>query len=150
MFTLELMFKNAIQKKVLICGGGIIKFIEYNHTKLIIKKNISFPINRIMYYSNYQYNFYYQRFIYNKNFLKKNKLSFPNYLRFHDPPFFIKSMILAKKFYSLVNITYYYRLNSPKIMNIRRVIDIYKGIRESLIFPSQINYINYIMKYYLI
>ena len=134
MFTLEYMLKKAIQKKVLICGGGVIRFIQHNNSKkLIIKKRISFSFNRIIYYSNYQYNYYYQRFIYNKNFLKKNKLSFPNYLRFQDPPFFIKSMILAKKFFSLVNITYYYRLPiRPKIMNKRRVIDIYKGIRECL------------------
>ena len=42
-------------------------------------------------------------------------------------------MILAKKFYALKNVTYYYRItNKSKIMNERRVIDIYKGILECL------------------
>ena len=62
-----------------------------------------------------------------------NTLSFPNYLRFQDPPFFIKSMILAKKFYALVNITYYYRLSDKyKTINKNKLIDIYFGILSYL------------------
>lgn len=76
-YTLELMFKNAIQKKVLICGGGIRDFIQNNNNKIKLLNilKISFSKNIILKYSNYQYDFYYQRFIYNKNFIKKNKLN---------------------------------------------------------------------------
>ena len=73
-FTLELLFKKAIQKKVIICGGGVINFIQYkNSTKLIIQK-IVVPSNNIQSYINYQYDLFYQRFIYKKNFIKKKKL----------------------------------------------------------------------------
>ena len=132
-FTLELLFNKAIQKNVIICGGGVINFIQYkNSTKLIIKK-IVFPFNSIKSYINYQYDLFYQRFIYKKNFIKKKKLYFPNYLRYQDPPFFIKAMALAKNFYALKNITYYYRLPiKPKILNIKKVIDVFKGIKDSL------------------
>ena len=75
---------------------------------------------------------FYQRFIYNTKFIKKNKLYFPNYLRYQDPPFFIKTMAMAKKFYALSNITYYYRTSEPKIMNKEKVIDIYKGLKDCL------------------
>ena len=105
--TLELMFNYAIQKKVLICGGGVITFIQYNNkTKEIIHRKV-FPYNSIKLYNNYQYDLFYQRFIYRNNFIKKYKLYFPNYLRYQDPPFFIKAMAMAKKFYALKNITYY-------------------------------------------
>ena len=80
----------AIKNKVLICGGGIKPFIQYNNEiKFLSIFNISFPNNNIFYYSKYQYDYYYVRFIYNKNFIKKNKLYFPNYSTYEDPPFFI-------------------------------------------------------------
>ena len=76
-FTLELMFNKAIHNKVLICGGGMKTFNQYNKTiKLLKQTNIFFPKDSIINYSNYQYDFYYQRFIYNKNFIKKNKYIF--------------------------------------------------------------------------
>ena len=84
-------------------------------------------------YSDYQYDYYYQRFIYKKNFLKKNNLYFPNYLRYQDPPFFIKTMGLAKNFYALQNVTY---LKGSTYGNIiwteKKVIDVFKGIKQCL------------------
>ena len=88
----------------------------------------------------YQYDYYYQRFIYNKNFIKKNKLYFPNYLRYQDPPFFIKTMGLAKKFYALKNVTYYYRASYKNLkINERKITDIYKGIRDCLKISKSMN-----------
>lgn len=132
-FTLELMFKKAILNNVLICGGGITCFKEKKNKDKLLIKNTTFNENNIIYFSDYQYHYYYQRFIYYKNFIKRFKLSFPNYLRFQDPPFFIKSMILAKKFYALVNITYYYRLSDKyKTINKNKLIDIYFGILDCI------------------
>ena len=133
-FILEFIFKKAIENKVIICGGGIRSFVG-NNTKIRLLNilNISFYNNSLLNYSNYQYDFYYQRFIYNKNFIKRNKLYFPNYLRYQDPPFFIKTMGIAKKFYALKNVTYYYRIyNKIKTMNERKITDIYRGIRDCL------------------
>ena len=88
-FTLEVMLNEAIKNKVLICGGGMQTFVLNNNIiKIINNTNLVFTNNSIINYYNYQYDFYYQRFIYNKNFIKKNKLYFPNYLRYQDPPFF--------------------------------------------------------------
>ena len=143
-FTLELMFNNAIQNDVLICGGGKINFAQKkNIIKLFNKSKIYFKENRIIYYSNYQYQYFFQRFIYNSNFIKKKKLYFPNYLRYQDPPFFIKIMGLAKKFFALKNITYYYRISNKKLFNNeRKIIDIYKGIKECLYISKSMNFYN--------
>ena len=140
-FTLELMYNNMIKNEVLICGGGLRKFTQKKNKIISFEKNdILFQKNGIINYSNYQYDYYYQRFIYNKNFLKKNKIYFPNYLRYQDPPFFIKAMGIAKKFYSLKNHTYMYRImNKILKYNKRRIIDTYKGIRDSLFLSHQMN-----------
>ena len=137
---LELMLNNAIQNKVLICGGGTMNFIQNNNSIILKKSNTYFTENKIVYYFDYQYDYYYQRFIYNRNFIKKKKLYFPNYLRYQDPPFFIKAMGLAKKFYALKNITYYYRISNKKLFyNERRIIDIFKGIRDCLYISKSMN-----------
>lgn len=140
-FTLELMFNKAIHNKVLICGGGMKTFIQYNKTiKLLNQTNIFFPNNSIINYYNYQYDYYYQRFIYNKNFIKKNKLYFPNYLRYQDPPFFIKTMYLAKKFYALKNITYLYRAGNKTVLtDERRIFDFFRGIKDCLLFSKSMH-----------
>ena len=138
-YVLELMYNKAIQNKVLICGGGI-NFIKFKQNNTLITKQILFPINKISYYYDYQYDFYFQRFIYNTTFIKKNKLYFPNYLRFQDPPFFIKAMALSKYFYSLRNITYIYRVQEKSIiLNERKIIDVYKGIRDCLSISKSFN-----------
>ena len=141
-FTLELMFNNTIKNNVLICGGGLIPFCNYQNNKIKLKKKrmLSFKYNRRIKYSDYQYDYFYQRFIYNKNFIKKNKLYFPNYLRYEDPPFFIKAMSIAKNFYALKNITYYYRIKKkPLIMTEKKIIDIFRGIKDCLDITKSMN-----------
>lgn len=140
-FTLELMYNNIIRSKVFICGGGLRTFTQKNKKIIFFdKNNIIFKKNGIINYSNYQYDYYFPRFIYNKNFLKKNKIYFPNYLRYEDPPFFIKAMGTAKKFYALKNYTYMYRI-LHKIVKYNETIitDIYKGIRDSLFLSQKMN-----------
>lgn len=132
-FILEFMFDNAIKNKALICGGGLLSFTEENNQINILKIETNFSKNEFIKFSNYQYPSYFTRFIYKTNFLKKKKLYFPNYLRYEDPPFFIKSMITAQKFYSLSNITYFRRVYKKEIItNERILIDIFKGIKDCL------------------
>ena len=51
-------------------------------------------------------------------------------------------MVLAKKFYALKNITYYYNLRAPKkikLLSEKKIVDIYKGIRDSLCISKSKN-----------
>jgi hypothetical protein len=140
-FTLELMLVNAIKNKVLICGGGLRHFYQKKNKIIILKNNnIEFTKYGLTKYYDYQYNYFFQRFIYKKNFIKKYKLYFPNYLRFQDPPFFIKTMAIAKNFYALKNITYLHRIwQKPLIFNERKITDVYKGIKNCLDISKSMN-----------
>jgi len=132
-FILEFMLINANKNKALICGGGAKHFYQIKKEIILLNNTIKFINYGLTKYYNYQYDYYYQRFIYKKNFIKKNKLYFPNYLRFQDPPFFIKTMAIAKNFFALKNITYLHRIsNKIKILNERKINDIYKGINQCL------------------
>ena len=102
-FSLESLYQKAEKYNALICGGGIEQKTYYNNRTF--SRKILFHNEGFMNYKDYQYDFHYQRFIYNKNFIKKNKIFFPNFIRYQDPPFFIKIMLKAKRFYTIKNIT---------------------------------------------
>ena len=141
-FILEFMVQKAIQNNVVICGGGIINFVQDKNNKIILltNKKIYFKNENNSKYLDYQYDWFYQRFIYNKNFIKMNKLYFPNYSRYQDPPFFIKTMAIAKNFYSLKNITYFYRFsNKTKISDEKKLIDLYNGLKDCLDISNSFN-----------
>ena len=68
-FTLENLYNNAIKNNAIICGGGMKGIIKYNNNNKTIPMSI-FKYDGFMEYIDFQFDFYYQRFIYNKNFLK--------------------------------------------------------------------------------
>ena len=136
-FALETLYKKAEKNKALICGGGIEqKFQKINQT---FSRKILFKHEGFMSYQDYQYDFHYQRYIYNKNFIKINKLYFPNLRRYQDPPFFIKIMFKAKKFFTIKNITNIYRLKTKLKFNIRQVKDMFIGLKVCLEFAEKNN-----------
>ena len=135
------MFNNAIKNKVNICGGGL-KHFNYinNKVNILSYDEFLFKKNKKVKYSDYQYDYFYQRFIYKKNFLKKNNLYFPNYLRYQDPPFFIKTMGLAKNFYALKNVTYLKGLTYRNVIwTEKKAIDMFKGLKQCLYISEKMN-----------
>ena len=135
-YILEFMYNKCVKNKVLICGGGLRHFSEKNKKiKLYNKMKIFiFEKEGIINYFHYQYDFGFTRFLYNKAFIKKNKIYFPNYFKFEDPPFFVKAMIYAKKFYVFKEITYLYRiLHKNKKWNERFILNQLNGLKECLI-----------------
>ena len=141
-YTLEMMFKSAYRNKALISGGGLISFQNKANNTIILSPNFNMQFQKegIVLYNDYQYDFGYYRFIYKKNFLIKNKIFFPNYLRYQDPPFFIKAMSLAKKFYALQNITYLYREKGKSLTwNELKLLEQFKGLKESFILAEKYN-----------
>ena len=135
--ALELLYNKAIKNKAIICGGGMEKVREINN-KTVINYTL-FDSEGFINYIDYQYDYDYQRFIYNKNFLKKNKLYFPKYIRYQDPPFLIKTMFTAKKFYTIKNITNIYRKNTEKELNLNQIIDQFYALKECLELGEKLN-----------
>ena len=140
-YILELMYDKCTKNKVFICGGGLKVFKEKNKTIIFYKQNKLYLFEKegIINYIDYQFDFGYYRFLFNTKFIKKNKIYFPNYLRYQDPPFFIKAMILAKKFYSLKETTYLYRNSNKVKWNERKILDQFKGIKDCLILSEKNN-----------
>ena len=116
---LEEVTYQAEKNGVNICGGEISRFTDSNR---VLTQNFRdsfagylFPENKLIKYSEYQFDYGFTRFVYNRNFLIKHDIFFPNYTRFEDPPFMVKAMLQAEKFYALNKITYAYREEYKKV-----------------------------------
>ncbi len=139
---LSILYNTAIKNNVWICGG---EFSLYFGDKNKLKQNFDgtfsgylFDKNRMMDYRDYQFDYGYHRFIYNRDFLLNNKIFFPPYRRYQDPPFFVKAMITAGNFYAIDKITYGYRCAHKNVeWNAQKVTDLLDGLHDDFIMAKK-------------
>lgn len=111
--TLELLYNKAVENQALICGGS---FSDYNNETGKLRthyagdyEGYAFLKEGFVDFRDYQFDFGYHRFLYDREMLKTNGLEFPLYIRFQDPPFFLRAMITAQRFYAVPQVVYRYR-----------------------------------------
>jgi len=111
--TLSLLYHKAVEHEALICGGS---FSNYNNETGKVRTyfagdyaQYTFRTEGLVEYADYQFDFGYHRFLYDRKFLKKNGIDFPLYIRYQDPPFFVRAMIAAQRFYAVPDVVYRYR-----------------------------------------
>lgn len=140
----ELLYKKAKEHGVNICGGS---FWEVRNDGADITKDFygsdakfTMPREALADYRDYQFDYGFYRFLYKRTFLMDKDLFFPEYVRFQDPPFFVKAMIKAEKFYAVPDCTYCYRVNPNGLkLTERKICDIIRGVRDNLIMSSEAN-----------
>ena len=139
---LETLYNLATENNVVICGGEFSHFRDKNHKFEQVFGDTYlgylFPKSGIIKYADYQFDYGFHRFIYNRNFLIENNIFYPEYKRFQDPPFFVKAMIKADKFYGLNKITYGYRHRYKKISwDTKKVNDLLLGLLDNFEFAQK-------------
>ena len=144
-FVLENLYIAAINNNALICGGGF----QENKSGTVIKEwsgnlsQYSFKKDGMVKYKDYQFEYGFHRFIYKTEFIKENKLYFPQLSYYEDPVFFVNSMTKAKGFYALNRVTYSYRTGHKAVTwNYKKVLDLLKGIYRILVLAKENNYSN--------
>lgn len=137
------MYRAAINNHALICGGT---FREYSTHSMIDTWTgnlckYSFDMEGFINYSDYQFDYGWVRFIYNREFIVYNHLRIPSLKFFEDPVFFVKVMHQAQKFYALTRCTYCYRTGykSPELPY-SKVVDLMKGLHENIRFAKEHSY----------
>lgn len=139
---LETLYNKAVENKVKICGGS---FSNSKNGVITTKftgeyKKYTFKQDELINFSDYQFDYGYHRFIYNRQLLKDNNINFPAYKRFQDPVFFLKAMVLAQQFFAISKIVYCYRKDDNKVKwNSEKINDLLKGIRDNLIISKTNN-----------
>ena len=92
-------------------------------------------VSKIYRYRDFQFDYGYYTFIFERNMLIDNSIIFPLHRRYQDPPFLVKAMYCAKEFVMADTSLYCYRAPYSAVRyNQEKVIDLLKGIRDNLQF----------------
>ncbi|MCL2110659.1 MAG: glycosyltransferase [Clostridiales bacterium] len=118
--VLKDLYGGAKENNVKICGGSFSSFStsssfvdgtdEVNTVFEGKDWGYVFSEDRLWDYEDYQFDYGFHRFIYDRKMLAENNIKFPPYIRFQDPPFFVNAMMAAGRFYSLARVSYRYRI----------------------------------------
>ena len=126
--TLQSLYSAADENNALICGGNFA-----NTYKGVLDKTEEFKIAGFIKYADYQSDYGFTKFIYKREFILANKISFPEYRLFEDPPFFVKAMYLAGEFFAIPEVTYCQRYGHQDfVWSERKTIDAIKGLADNL------------------
>lgn len=131
--ALEMLYQAAEREHLKICGGSMY-YVNEDGEKLpsSIQKLLFNKEEKIL-YADFQEIFFYQRFIYQTELIKKYEIYFPPYLRYQDPPFLLKAMVLAQAFFAIPQAVYCYRTGHQKgKLTDRQVLDMLYGIKDVL------------------
>ena len=138
--ALESMYRVCKEQRVSVCGTNI--KIERGE-RLVPERGYqevgeaSYNKN-ILEYQNFQFDYGYYGFIFERKLIVDHKVQFPLYRRFQDPVFFVKAMYAAKVFCFLDKTLYVYR--APNIMtrfHKRNTIDLLCGLLDNLRFAAE-------------
>lgn len=91
-------------------------------------------------YRKYQFDYYYQNFLYNRELILKYNIFFPPYRRFQDPPFLVRALYQSGKFAMVRTYLHVYRLaNIMSRLNPDKMVDVLHGVIDNLRFADMHN-----------
>lgn len=132
--ALRTLYSEAVANNVKICGGEIVEMLDRDTPKpLRVGYTPSYRYRRggFIEFSEYQYFGWYTRFVFDRMMLEKNGIRFPPYLRYQDPPFLVKAMLAAGRFYALKRVFYAVRVEHKtidwRVNGCRKLVDFMAG-----------------------
>lgn len=135
--TLEQLYCYAEKENVLACGGNMVLFYENGETE---KRDDWFYENRKVIFQNYGNLCNYTCYIFNLQMLHENRILFPPYRRYEDPPFMLRVMSHIKEFYAIKETVYMYRIGHKELCFTQPiVVDILQGVRDCFQMAAEMN-----------
>lgn len=138
--ALEKMYSAAESDDCDVCGAFVSEQLDERIIPYSRFRNLSIDYCEYVdvSYEEFQDDYYYQGFIYKKNYLIKNGFEFPNLRRNQDPPFFVKTMFYANRI-RIINTEYYLHLIGHKVVthNTRSICDSFKGFLMDIEFADK-------------
>ena len=135
--VLETLYRAAKENDVLIAGGRRCRLMwngELQHEPFDVEEfGLRFDASGAVDYKDYQFDYGYTQFIYNRELILQHRVEFPAYKRFQDPPFFVKAMIATGRFYAVDCESYCYRMvpNDGKY-SVKSTVDFLHGLSDNL------------------
>lgn len=133
--ALETMYHAAKKEEMPICGSLRSMERDGNIVPMALHREFvrGYAGGRTIRYQDYQYDYHFQNYIYKRSMLLEHNITFPDYRRFQDPPFFVRAMITAEEFL-VVPVEYYcYHFEHENYQfSHRQVNDIVHGLTDIL------------------
>lgn len=135
--ALEILYNTAVEEKVNICAGLMQMDYEGKFEKEpVLRKLLNGKEMRHIFYQNFQYDYQYVCYIYNRNFLKQYGINFPFYRRFQDPPFLVQALFYAREFVVVRTEFYFCRGERHKYTD-EQTYDLFAGLMFDLKFARE-------------
>ena len=133
------LYTKAKENNVKAAGGTVEDYHAGGTVKLLPDEyNELFARNGVVDYSEFQYDYGYTAYIFNREMIEEHNIRFPCFRRFQDPPFFVKALYFSERFFLTDRITYCYRReNAPKSISSEKLHHALMGIEENMIFSKE-------------
>lgn len=139
----EALYLWAKEKRVRVCGGGVCSLANdgrrcFPDASWGSNVDQAFPRDGFMRFAEWQFDYGFYRYIFERRLLLDNEIFFPPYIRYQDPVFCARALEAAGTFYALRRPTYVFRdWHSPDYTDPRRVCDQLRGVRDLLKFSRE-------------
>ena len=137
------MYGLAVKNNVSVCGSlrELKKEMKHIKTEDFRKECSENPEGPILTYRNYQQDYDFTSYIFRRDFLMSGNIRFPEYRRYQDVPFLVKSLLKAEKFCIAPVCGYRYTIHrkNPVEYNNRNTEDLIKSMTETLRLASENN-----------
>ena len=134
--VLETLYRTAKENGVRIAGGQRQTMSvdgASRKRRSTVYYGMDFHVNGKTKYSDFQFDYGYWQYIYDRKMLVENEIFFPAYRRFQDPPFFVRAMICAGEFYAIDKAVYDYRyFPANSKTSLKNTVDFLHGIMDDL------------------
>lgn len=136
--VLEILYNDAVDNGVKIAGGRKQYLLPEGNTEIetypFNQYGLEFQAFGKMNYADFQYDYGYTQYIFDRKMLVENRIEFPQYKRFQDPPFFVRAMICAGEFYADDCLSYCYRrLRTASKYSIANTVNMLSGLTDNFV-----------------
>lgn len=140
--VLETLATAAEEHNVKIAGGRKLRLLENGQTirdeAAVEEYGMSFSAAGLTQYADFQYDYGYTQYLYDRAMLQAQSIRFPAHRRFQDPPFFVRAMQAAGSFYAADCESYCYRMVSgAQKTSVESTLAFLDGVTENLVFSRE-------------
>lgn len=140
--VLEKLYRAAKDHGALVAGGSFSIYDEATGTVQTafdgVLAGYGFSEAGFVDYGDYQFDYGFMRFLFSRRLLEDGGIRFPGYRRYQDPPFLVRALAAAERFYAIPDVVYRYRLgHQGDFWDAERKLALLDGLEDVLGFAAE-------------
>lgn len=136
--ALMVMFHTCECHNVSVCASSRMCVISQEGQVIERKLFAEDSVDRILNYRDYQIDYSYQAYLFQREMLVDNNIYFPEYRRYQDPPFLVRAAYAGDKFMAVDTCLYCYRQSDvDSKYDTKKTVDLLRGVIDNLLFADR-------------